>query len=99
MYAGVPMTLPGWVRSSVDSPDGIWSVVWVGSMPATDSEGAADDPGAAGASGLVRSFARPQSMTCTSPKAPTITLDGFRSRWITPRLWAKPTAWQTWAKT
>ena len=34
-------------------------------------------------------------MTCTSPKAPTMTLAGFRSRWMTPRLWAKPTAWQT----
>ena len=32
-----------------------------------------------------RTLARPQSITCTSPKLPTITFDGFRSRWITPR--------------
>src|SRR4051812_25563728 len=34
-------------------------------------------------------------MTWTSPNAPTMTLAGFRSRWSTPRLWAKPTAWHT----
>ena len=33
-------------------------------------------------------LARPQSMTCTSPKLPTMMFDGFRSRWITPRAWA-----------
>ena len=27
-------------------------------------------------------------MTWTSPKPPTMTFDGFRSRWITPRAWA-----------
>ena len=32
-----------------------------------------------------RTLARPQSITWTSPKAPTMTLAGFRSRWITPR--------------
>ena len=41
---------------------------------------------------LVRILASPQSMTWTSPKAPTITLAGFKSRWMMPRLWAKPTA-------
>lgn len=30
-------------------------------------------------------LARPQSITWTSPKAPTMTLSGFRSRWTTPR--------------
>ena len=35
-----------------------------------------------------RTFARPQSITCTSPNEPTITLEGFKSRWITPRAWA-----------
>src|SRR5262249_48063810 len=39
-------------------------------------------------------LARPQSMTWTSPKAPTMTLDGFRSRWTTSWAWAYPTAWQ-----
>ncbi len=34
-----------------------------------------------------RTLARPQSMTWTSPNEPTITLEGFRSRWITPRAW------------
>ena len=33
-------------------------------------------------------LARPQSITCTSPKLPTITLAGFKSRWITRRAWA-----------
>ena len=33
-------------------------------------------------------FAKPQSTTSTSPKLPSITLAGFRSRWITPRAWA-----------
>ena len=35
-----------------------------------------------------KTLARPQSITCTSPNDPTITLDGFKSRWITPREWA-----------
>ena len=35
-----------------------------------------------------RTLASPQSMTCTSPKAPTMMLAGFRSRWITPLAWA-----------
>ena len=33
-------------------------------------------------------LASPQSITWTSPKPPTITFDGFRSRWTTPREWA-----------
>ena len=33
-------------------------------------------------------LASPQSTTCTSPNAPTMMLAGFRSRWMTPRLWA-----------
>ena len=37
---------------------------------------------------LGSTLASPQSMTWTSPKAPTITLEGFRSRWITSRAWA-----------
>ena len=43
------------------------------------------DSGAAVApSGL----ARPQSTTSVSPNCPSMTLPGFRSRWMTPRLWA-----------
>ena len=43
--------------------------------------------GAVSSSELLRSrtFARPQSMTYTSPKRPTITLPGLRSRWMMPR--------------
>ena len=39
-------------------------------------------------------LATPQSMTRTSPKDPTITFSGFRSRWMTPWAWAKATASQ-----
>ncbi len=35
-----------------------------------------------------RTLARPQSITCTSPKAPTMMLAGLMSRWITPLAWA-----------
>ena len=41
-----------------------------------------------GCPSLGKTLARPQSITCTSPNDPTITFDGFRSRWITPRAWA-----------
>ncbi|MGC4114117.1 MAG: hypothetical protein QM765_05725 [Myxococcales bacterium] len=36
--------------------------------------------------------AMPQSMSTVSPNSPTMTLSGLRSRWTTPRLWAKATA-------
>ena len=36
----------------------------------------------------VSTLASPQSMTWTSPNAPTMTLAGFRSRWTTPWAWA-----------
>jgi hypothetical protein len=36
----------------------------------------------------LRSRARPQSTTIVSPNEPTMTFDGFRSRWITSSLWA-----------
>jgi len=35
-----------------------------------------------------RSLAMPQSITCTSPKSPTMMLAGLRSRWTTERAWA-----------
>ena len=35
------------------------------------------------ASGRLKTLASPQSITCTSPKAPTMMLPGLRSRWIT----------------
>ena len=37
----------------------------------------------------------PQSSTVTSPKRPTMTLSGLRSRWMMPRLWANSTARHT----
>ena len=80
MYAGVPRTLPAWV--SVPGSD---------DRPVSISDcrgGARASRGAGGAPGFARTLARPQSMTCTSPNAPTITFDGFRSRWMTPRAWA-----------
>ena len=45
-------------------------------------------PITAAGSSSATALARPQSSTSTSPKAPTMTLAGFRSRWMTPRLWA-----------
>src|SRR5439155_510630 len=39
--------------------------------------------------GSASSLASPQSMTWTSPNSPTMTFDGFRSRWMTPREWAQ----------
>ena len=43
-------------------------------------------------------FASPQSITSTSPNSPTMMLGGFRSRWITPREWAKATPSHTFRK-
>src|SRR5437764_1418437 len=40
--------------------------------------------------------AMPKSVTFTFPCGPTITLCGLKSRWITPRLWAKPAARRIW---
>ncbi len=42
--------------------------------------------------------AKPQSITSTSPKSPSMTFSGFRSRWITPREWANATASATFIK-
>ena len=53
---------------------------------------------AAAGRSAVSIFASPQSMTCTSPNAPTMTFAGFRSRWMTPWAWAYPTAWHTCSK-
>ena len=61
----------------------------------TSETGGDAEPHSAATSGRVRYLARPQSITCTSPNAPTMMFAGLRSRWMTPRLWAKPTAWHT----
>ena len=56
----------------------------------------AEDPQveASGSFGAARIFARPQSITRTSPKEPAVALAGLRSRCSTPRAWAKATASQ-----
>ena len=87
MYCGVPRTMP-----SIVSPRSVSSA-----RPRGDSTVAV----ARGAEKCVPFFnspASPQSMTSTSPNSPTMTLSGFKSRWITPREWAKATASQTFRK-
>ena len=79
MYAGVPSTLPVRVASPAPRSESIADAAAVASSPAVGSPGPAAGP---------RTLARPQSMTWTSPNAPTMTFAGFRSRWITPRPWA-----------
>ena len=44
--------------------------------------------GIAGDRSAPRILAGPQSMTCTSPNAPIMTLAGLRSRWMTSCEWA-----------
>ena len=53
---------------------------------------------AAGAVAPSTARATPQSTTKTSPNSPTMMFCGFRSQWITPRLWAKATASQIFSK-
>ena len=90
MYAGVPSTLPACVAASASRgrPD-------LG--PERASSGSR--PPAGRRRRLARTLASPQSMTWTSPNAPTMTFAGFRSRWMTPWAWAYPTAWQTCSNT
>ncbi len=40
--------------------------------------------------------AMPKSVTFAWPASSTMTLCGLKSRWMTPRRWAKPAAWSTW---
>jgi hypothetical protein len=77
MHAGVPSTEPACELSPADP---LRTVAMAVTSPGPGS--------AAAASRRPRTLASPQSMTWTSPKAPTMTLAGLRSRWITPRLWA-----------
>ena len=83
MYEGVPMTLPARDRSESESPP-LRAVAMTGLRPAVlPADGIVDRASAAG-----KTLASPQSITWTSPKEPTMTFDGFKSRWITPRAWA-----------
>jgi hypothetical protein len=79
MYAGVPSTLPDSDSSTLDPLRTV-------AITLTAAEGSGE--GSSTIPPCFNTLARPQSMTCTSPKEPTITLDGFRSRWMTPRAWA-----------
>ena len=77
MYAGVPRMAPTIVRS-------------LGDTGLCDTRPSSPSKGPWAASRSLR--ARPQSMSITSPKRPTITLAGFKSRWMTPWAWAYCTA-------
>ena len=80
MYDGVPSTLPA--CDSLPLPaEPLRTVVIDGFLDRLRRGLVGDAPAG-------KTLARPQSITCTSPKEPTITFDGFRSRWITPRAWA-----------
>ena len=75
MYAGVPITLPACVTKPSASRSERISCALAGSYA---SHSVASPLGR-----LASTLASPQSMTWTSPKLPTITLPGFKSRWIT----------------
>src|SRR6516162_6112868 len=79
MNAGVPTRLPACV---CDPASGMgWNSVHarVSSAASASSVAGVFSP---------RSLASPQSITWTSPKAPTMTLAGLRSRWMTRWAWA-----------
>jgi hypothetical protein len=76
MYAGVPMALPAAV-SATPLPDEGRKVG--SSAPVADAPGSLDFPTV---------LANPQSTTNVSPYLPSMMLPGFRSRCMTPRLWA-----------
>ena len=86
MYTGVPSTSP-------------WRVMSEGS-PSSSCTGRSTETSPARLSSRLPPTrrARPQSITSTSPNSPTMRLSGLRSRCITPRLWAKATAWLMRAK-
>ena len=80
MYDGVPSTEPTRDSSPSDSQRNVRTEE-APSLARSALSSSATPPWSS-------TLARPQSMTCTSPNAPTMTFDGFRSRWMTPRLWA-----------
>ena len=81
MYAGVPSTTPG-LRVRPRSPAERADLGELGVVPSRVGSRSAAAPA------LASTLARPQSMTWTSPKLPTMTFAGFRSRWMTPWAWA-----------
>ena len=82
MYAGVPITEP-----AIDSEPASRPLRTVVDRRVCGLRLALRAP-LVGDAAAGSTLARPQSTTCTSPKAPTMMFAGFRSRWITPRAWA-----------
>ena len=80
MYEGVPRTDPG--RDSITSEPSRQVRMADASSPAETARSSSATPP------WSSTLARPQSITWTSPKLPTMTFDGLRSRWITPFEWA-----------
>ena len=80
MYAGVPITLPA-CEASASEPVRSVRTTLAPSCRRMARDSSATPPDAS-------TLARPQSMTCTSPKLPTMTFAGLRSQWMTPREWA-----------
>ena len=76
------MTLPASERSGSETLRAVAMIVSSSELPAEASSTAPP---------WARTLASPQSITWTSPNAPSMTFDGFRSRWITPRAWAYAT--------
>src|SRR5689334_1921662 len=102
MYCGVPRIDPAMVADEEKSEGGRMKDEEVSGF----ADGS-DDPAAGPSSSSFillpssfspSTFARPQSITSTSPYSPTMMLSGFKSRWITLRLWANPIASQTFWK-
>ena len=73
MYAGVPSTLPACDSSSAEPLRTV-------RITLTSTGGGLRFVRSSATPPSLSTFASPQSITCTSPKLPTITFDGFRSR-------------------
>ena len=71
MYAGVPSTLPACDSSRFEP---------LRTVATRLSSGAGGAGRLVGRAPSLSTLARPQSITWTSPKLPTMTFDGFRSR-------------------
>ncbi len=78
--------------ASVHSPRACSGAMYAG-VPATRSAGLPSVTPIESAD----SRAKPQSISWTSPNAPTMTFAGFRSQCTTPRECANATVWQTFS--
>ena len=86
MYAGVPITEP--TSESLPLEPGPLRTVSISVRWSRSARFSSATPP------RCSTFARPQSTTCTSPNAPTITFAGLRSRCSTPFECAYATVWQ-----